>query len=111
MISRIVSQLPKPRGLLGKVLSKFLRKMNSAIYDQVIKDVNVKAEEDIFQIGIGHGAGIQRIVSKIENSRFTDLNNFNLYDIHLVLEKLTTIGFISSYRDFENGHVIKAIRA
>jgi ubiquinone/menaquinone biosynthesis C-methylase UbiE len=65
MFKKIASQLRKPNGLLGKLLSMVLRKMNSSIYDKVIDDIEAKQGEHIFEIGYGHGAGIERIVSKV----------------------------------------------
>ena len=66
MRKTIAKQLRQPSGFLGKLLSKFLKKMNSDIYDQVILDIAAKPGDEIFEIGYGHGAGIKRIVSKVD---------------------------------------------
>lgn len=199
IFSKIAAQLRKPTGLVGKVLSKFLLHMNSDIYDQVIKELDAKQGERIFEIGYGHGAGIERILTKVDcqvsgidfsevmyndasklldkfiskgnvsldfgdflnykmpssafntvfcvnviyfwdelfnpfsninqslknkgvfliymdsiddikNSRFTDTENFNHYDIGFVLEQLNESGFKSTYHDFERGHIIRSVK-
>jgi len=195
----IAKQLKRPTGFLGKILSKFLKRMNSEIYVQVIKDVNAQDGDRIFEIGYGHGSGILQLVKiadcvvegidfsevmykdavklnqkyidkgmvslafgefldyemkssyfdkvfcvnviyfwddlqvpflrikeslnengtffiymdsleDIKNSRFTNDEMFNLYDIDFVLKSLEDVGFQSSYYNYGRGHIIMAIR-
>ena len=195
----IAKQLKRPTGFLGKILSKFLKQMNSEIYVQVIKDVNAQDGDRIFEIGYGHGSGILQLVKiadcvvegidfsevmykdavklnqkyidkgmvslafgefldyemkssyfdkvfcvnviyfwddlqvpflrikeslnengtffiymdsleDIKNSRFTNDEMFNLYDIDFVLKSLEDVGFQSSYYNYGRGHIIMAIR-
>ena len=65
MFHKIADQLKRPTGLWGKVISRFLKRMNSNIYDQVIIDVDAQEGDQIFEIGYGHGDGVNRILRNV----------------------------------------------
>jgi len=46
---------------------------------------------------------------EIENSRFTNDKNFNLYDVKFVTQNLKEVGFTVSHYDFGRGHIIKSL--
>ena len=66
MFNEIAKQLRQPTGFLGKILSKFLKRMNGEIYIQMIQEINPKNREKIFEIGYGHGSGVWQLVHKAD---------------------------------------------
>ena len=60
----IASQFKKPNGLFGIFTSNLMIKGNRSNYDTLIKDLNVKANDKILEIGYGPGIGINLIAEK-----------------------------------------------
>lgn len=199
MYNKIAQQLRKPSGFLGKVISKFLKRMNSDIYIQMVKELKAQDGDKIYEIGYGHGSGVmqlsqnancvidgidfsevmyhdavklnQRLIQEdkvnltfgdfllaeinsdyyhkvfcvnviyfwedlvkpfaqvhdvlmeggaffiymdsleeIKNSRFTNDENFNLYNLEFVTAQLAQTGFSTSHQNFARGHIIKAVK-
>tara|TARA_R110002050_G_scaffold141251_2_gene266296 strand:+ start:3282 stop:3884 length:603 start_codon:yes stop_codon:yes gene_type:complete len=200
MYNKIAQQLRQPTGIWGKIISKFLKKMNGEIYTQMIKEVDANDDDKIYEIGYGHGSGVFQLakqancivngidfsevmfvdavklnqkfiredrvhltfgdflsaslptheytkvfcvnviyfwndleqpfaqvrnmltkngvffiymdsLTEIENSRFTNTENFNLYDVDGVKTKLVKIGFKATHYNYGRGHVIRALKA
>jgi len=60
----IASQFKKPAGLFGIFTSNLMIKGNRDKYDTLIKDLNIKANDKILEIGYGPGIGINLIAGK-----------------------------------------------
>ncbi len=61
MLRLIGSQFKKPSGLLGKIISKVMKKGNSPDYDKIIPEMDIKQGDRLLEIGYGHGLGVNRI--------------------------------------------------
>ena len=61
MFRLIGNQFRKPSGLLGRLISRIMIMGNSAEYDKIIPELNIQQNERIFEIGYGHGLGLDRI--------------------------------------------------
>jgi SAM-dependent methyltransferase len=83
----MASQFKKPTGLFGMFTSNLMIKGNRSNYDTLIKDLNIKANDKILEIGYGPGIGINLIAdtcqscsihgidfSKLMYRRATELN-------------------------------------
>src|SRR5664279_858249 len=57
----IASQFKKPTGLVGMFTSNLMIKGNRNNYDTLIKDLDVRADDKILEIGYGPGIGINLI--------------------------------------------------
>lgn len=62
MFKFIEKQFRKPSGLLGRYIVKHMRRMNHPIYDRLIDSLNIQESNKIFEIGYGHGIGIDKIL-------------------------------------------------
>jgi len=60
----IGKQFRQPKGFLGRIISMLMKKGNRIAYDVIFEKLNIKDNENIFEIGYGHGIGIERILSK-----------------------------------------------
>jgi len=66
MLSNIGNQFRKPRGFLGRIISKLMIKGNSREYDKLIPILEIQPHDRLLEIGYGHGLGIDRILSKYD---------------------------------------------
>ena len=66
MLHKISSQFRKPDGWLGKIISKLMIKGNSREYDKMLRELDVKPGDRIFEIGYGPGIGIDQICSSFD---------------------------------------------
>ncbi len=57
----IGSQFKKPKGISGRIVSYFMKKGNRPAYDKIIPKLEIKKGESVFEIGYGHGMGIDMI--------------------------------------------------
>ncbi len=64
MFNFLQQQFRQPKGFLGKIISVAMRKMNNKIYDDLLRKMNIKDDDTIFEIGYGHGVGISKILAK-----------------------------------------------
>ena len=64
MLRFIGNQFRKPTGFFGKIVSRLMIKGNSPEYDKIIPVLEVNQEDNLLEIGYGHGVGIDRIASK-----------------------------------------------
>lgn len=64
MFKFIEKQFRKPSGLLGRFIVKHMRQMNHPIYDRLIDSLDIQKYDKIFEIGYGHGIGIDKILTK-----------------------------------------------
>lgn len=62
-MQKISRQFRKPDGWLGRIVSKIMIKGNSREYDNMLKELDVKPGDRIFEIGYGPGIGIDQICS------------------------------------------------
>jgi len=63
----IASQFKKPAGLFGIFTSNLMIKGNRDKYNTLIKDLNIKANDKILEIGYGPGIGINLIAGKCDS--------------------------------------------
>lgn len=63
MLRYIGNQFKKPSGLLGRIVSRIMIKGNSHEYDRIIPEMDIRQNDRIFEIGYGHGLGVDRISS------------------------------------------------
>lgn len=59
----IANQFRRPTGILGRVISAMMKKGNIAEYYKVIPLLDIKKGETIYEIGYGHGLGIDKIIA------------------------------------------------
>lgn len=64
MLRTIAKQFRRPSGFLGKLASKFMQKGNLKAYEKLFKFLTIQDNQKIFEIGYGHGLGIENILSK-----------------------------------------------
>lgn len=62
----IANNFRKPEGFLGKLLANLMIKENSPQYDRVIRAMKLRGNEKIFEIGFGHGVGIEKICDRYQ---------------------------------------------
>ena len=62
MFKFIEKQFRKPSGLLGKYIVKKMKELNHPIYDKLIASLGIQNYDKIFEIGYGHGIGIDKIL-------------------------------------------------
>ncbi|MEI7500400.1 MAG: class I SAM-dependent methyltransferase [Bacteroidota bacterium] len=61
MLSFIGNQFRKPSGFLGRIVSFLMKKGNKSAYDNIIRELEIKRDDRILEIGYGHGIGIDII--------------------------------------------------
>jgi|WetSurMetagenome_2_1015567.scaffolds.fasta_scaffold84619_2 cyclopropane fatty-acyl-phospholipid synthase-like methyltransferase len=66
-INYIASQLKKPTGFIGHIVSNKMQKMNEPIYDWMISVLNIERAKNVLEIGYGTGIMMNRIVSNYKN--------------------------------------------
>jgi cyclopropane fatty-acyl-phospholipid synthase-like methyltransferase len=66
ILRSIGGQFRKPTGLPGKLISRLMMLGNRAAYDKMISELEIKADDRIFEIGYGHGLGVRKISSKFD---------------------------------------------
>ncbi|MDA3953793.1 MAG: methyltransferase domain-containing protein [Bacteroidales bacterium] len=64
MLRAIEKQFRHPAGFLGRIISKLMQRGNGNQYDKIIKKMDIKDNENLFEIGYGHGLGIEKILSE-----------------------------------------------
>src|SRR5258708_24536146 len=60
----IASQFKKPSGLFGIFSSRIMIKGNMSIYHKLIKNLEIKPDDKILEIGYGPGVGISLLAEK-----------------------------------------------
>lgn len=75
MLRTINSQHRRPKGIIARVISTALKIDNSYAYQKLLNNLKIRNGDEIFEIGYGHGFGIEQIqiknyyfVSGIEHS-------------------------------------------
>lgn len=63
MLTSIGNQFKRPSGLLGRVISLRMKKGNMLDYSKIINVLNIKENDQLFEIAYGHGKGIKQILS------------------------------------------------
>ena len=66
MLKFVGNQLRKPTGFFGKIISKLMQKGNGSIYDRIISELEINQNDNILEIGYGHGLGVERILTKYD---------------------------------------------
>jgi cyclopropane fatty-acyl-phospholipid synthase-like methyltransferase len=64
MFKLVGKQLRKPSGFFGRLVSKGIEIKNKGFYEKIIKGLDIKGGEKIFEIGYGSGLGINSIANK-----------------------------------------------
>ncbi len=75
MLRTIGNQFKQPSGILGKIVSVIMKKANHVVYDKILEKLQIKDNENIFEIGYGHGICIEKILFK--NSCFVSGIDFS----------------------------------
>jgi cyclopropane fatty-acyl-phospholipid synthase-like methyltransferase len=65
MFSALGKQLRQPSGLFGRLVSIMMDRRNRAFYEAIIKDLDLKSGDRIYEIGYGPGLGINLIANSI----------------------------------------------
>jgi cyclopropane fatty-acyl-phospholipid synthase-like methyltransferase len=98
MLRALGKQLRLPSGLFGRLVSIMMDMRNREFYEKIIKDLDLKSGDRIYEIGYGPGLGIHLIVNSItdcsidgidfselmyrqatkRNKKFIDAENVNL---------------------------------
>lgn len=101
-------QFGKPTGLRGKILTKQLNKINKNEYDTVIKNIELKTNDIILEIGFGNGYLIKELfkqnipikiygmdISKdmLNEARIKNKQEFENGDLKLFLEDIDKTSF------------------
>lgn len=113
ILRKIGMQFKKPEGVLGKIISNLMIFGNRSAYENMIKNLTIKSNEKILEIGYGPGIGIG-LISKIyesceiygidfselmfkraskRNSQFIKNNRVHLLFGDFVETELSTTGF------------------
>lgn len=66
MFRAIGKQFRQPHGFLGKIIAKVMKKGNNNAYNIMLKSLDIKDGEHIFEIGYGHGLSIKKILSQYD---------------------------------------------
>ena len=61
MYKALGRQLRRPSGFFGGLVSKMMEVRNKTAYDKILKDLDIKKGDKIFEIGYGPGWGINLI--------------------------------------------------
>ncbi|MGD0754462.1 MAG: hypothetical protein ABR927_05305 [Bacteroidales bacterium] len=59
-------QLRKPSGFFGRLVANGIEIKNKGFYEKIIKGMDIKNGEKIFEIGYGSGLGINLIANKVD---------------------------------------------
>lgn len=59
----IGNQFRKPTGFFGRIISGLMKTGNRSIYEKLIPEMMIQPQDKIFEIGYGHGLGVDRIAS------------------------------------------------
>jgi len=107
-------QFGKPTGLRGKILAKQLNKENKNQYDTVIKNIKLKTNDIILEIGFGNGYLIKELfkqnipiriygidISKdmLNEAKIKNKHNFENGDLKLFLEDINKTSFDGDFFD------------
>ena len=63
MFGTIGEQLRRPSGALGKLVAKMMDRRNRKFYEKIIRDLELKYGDKIYEIGFGPGLGIELIAN------------------------------------------------
>lgn len=64
MFKALGKQLRKPSGLFGRLVSIMMEKRNRAFYEKILKELDLKSGDKIYEIGYGPGLGINLMANK-----------------------------------------------
>lgn len=67
MFKTLGEQLRKPSGTIGKLVGKFMDARNRVFYEKIIRDLELRGDDRIYEIGFGTGLGINLIAEKMDN--------------------------------------------
>jgi cyclopropane fatty-acyl-phospholipid synthase-like methyltransferase len=62
----IAKQFRRPDGLTGRIISGVMRKGNRIAYERLISFMNITSNDELLEIGYGHGTGIQLICNRFD---------------------------------------------
>jgi len=64
MYKELGEQLRKPSGIFGKLVAKMMDRQNREFYEKIVRELELKRGDKIYEIGFGTGLGISLIASK-----------------------------------------------
>ena len=64
MLKKFGLQLKRPSGILGRLASKLMIKVNKSIYQKLLAQLNITDGDCVLEIGYGPGVGISEIALK-----------------------------------------------
>jgi cyclopropane fatty-acyl-phospholipid synthase-like methyltransferase len=68
MYESIAKQFRQPSGFWGMIASAIMKKRNVIAYDKLIRELDIRHNDAVMEIGYGHGVGIDRICSSCDCS-------------------------------------------
>jgi ubiquinone/menaquinone biosynthesis C-methylase UbiE len=74
MFESLGRQLRKPSGFYGRLVSRMMNKRNKLFYERIIKELDIKRGEKVFEIGYGPGLGISLIANTIEGCSISGID-------------------------------------
>lgn len=74
MKKKIASQFKKPSGFLGKIISFVMIKGNGSNIKSLIKNLNIKPNDKILEIGYGPGLGVQHIAKNFSSCQIVGID-------------------------------------
>jgi len=63
MLESLGRQLRKPSGFYGRLVSRMMNKRNKIAYERIIRELDIKNGDKVFEIGYGPGLGISLIAN------------------------------------------------
>ncbi len=61
MLRFIARQFRNPSGFAGRIVSKIMIRGNTPAYDKLIPLLEIRQHDEVFEIGYGHGVGVEKI--------------------------------------------------
>lgn len=74
MFESLGRQLRKPSGFYGKMVSRMMNMRNKISYKRIIKELDIKGGEKVFEIGYGPGLGIWMIADTIPDCSISGID-------------------------------------
>jgi cyclopropane fatty-acyl-phospholipid synthase-like methyltransferase len=66
MSGSLGDQLRKPSGFFGKMVARMMKLRNRKMYEILIKQLDIKTGDRLYEIGYGHGMGIHAIAAQYD---------------------------------------------
>ena len=74
MFESFGKQLRKPSGYYGRMVSRIMNRRNKLFYERIIRELDIKSGEKVFEIGYGPGLGINMIATTITDCSISGID-------------------------------------